>query len=355
MNNPFLSVIIPLYNNESLIERCVNSILAQPFRDLEIIIVNDGSKDNSAEIADALAVKHQNIQVVHQSNAGVSAARNHGIHLAKGNYLVFCDSDDLWIDNVLTHEFVNDIVSNPAEVICCGFFRRIGSAQVKLSMDGQVGSRTIGPEFIHIPYSKYHVCSQLYLRSFIRKYDIMFKEGLKVTEDKLFVDMCFYCSDTVRFIDHPFYVYFDNPASFMNSKWDAFGTLMHGFNGRMWESQVLAQKRSYGAAVDATTIKILQALAVGCILEMLQAHFSNSLSMKRARQQLEHYGLTPYLDTYEQYYSSGPVADEFRLFQTHPYLFAWKYRIKGFIRSTVRRLLPKSMVEKKRLQNASNA
>lgn len=89
-----VSVIIPVYNVTSSLERCVRSVLNQSYRDFEIILIDDGSKDGSADICDRLVQKYTNIRVVHQSNSGVSAARNRGIELAKGRYLCFVDSDD---------------------------------------------------------------------------------------------------------------------------------------------------------------------------------------------------------------------------------------------------------------------
>ena len=91
---PYISVIVPVYNAEKTIERCVNSITGQTFSDLEIILINDGSKDSSGKLCDALAGKDDRITVLHKKNGGVSAARNSGIELAKGEYIQFVDSDD---------------------------------------------------------------------------------------------------------------------------------------------------------------------------------------------------------------------------------------------------------------------
>ena len=91
---PLISVVVPVYNAGKTIERCVDSISSQSFSDLEIILVNDGSTDDSGRICDALAACDNRIQVFHKENCGVSAARNSGIKLATGEYLLFVDSDD---------------------------------------------------------------------------------------------------------------------------------------------------------------------------------------------------------------------------------------------------------------------
>ena len=91
---PVISVIIPVYKCEKYLENCVNSILNQTFSDFEIILVDDGSPDNSGKICDALAEKHGNITVLHQNNQGQAAARNNGVKIARGEWLHFVDADD---------------------------------------------------------------------------------------------------------------------------------------------------------------------------------------------------------------------------------------------------------------------
>ena len=88
-----LSVIIPVYNVEHTLERCVQSVLTQNFADMEIILVDDGSTDGSSALCDTYGNK-KNITVIHQDNAGLSAARNTGLTVAKGRYVTFVDSDD---------------------------------------------------------------------------------------------------------------------------------------------------------------------------------------------------------------------------------------------------------------------
>jgi glycosyltransferase involved in cell wall biosynthesis len=95
------SIIIPAYNASKHIENAINSVVKQPFFDYEIIIVNDGSKDNTLEIVNKLASKYMNIRVIAQSNSGASIARNNGIRHAKGDYIFFMDADDVIVENSL--------------------------------------------------------------------------------------------------------------------------------------------------------------------------------------------------------------------------------------------------------------
>ena len=97
------SLIVPLYNRQDTIRACLDSLLVQEEQDYEIIIVNDGSTDTSGEIADEYANKFNNIKVIHKENGGLSSARNAGIEVACGNYLLFPDSDDEYKPNLLNY------------------------------------------------------------------------------------------------------------------------------------------------------------------------------------------------------------------------------------------------------------
>ncbi len=112
-----VSVVIPVYNVKPYLERCINSVLRQTYKDLEIIIVDDGSTDDSGELCDQIATKDQRIRVIHQRNQGVSAARNTGIREAAGEYIVFIDPDDLWLldDGLAT---VMNYCDETTELIC---------------------------------------------------------------------------------------------------------------------------------------------------------------------------------------------------------------------------------------------
>lgn len=92
------SIIVPAYNVENYLEQCINSILVQSFNDYEIIIVNDGSTDKTGKICDNFASKNKQIKIIHKKNGGLSSARNTGLEFASGEYTIFLDSDDFWID-----------------------------------------------------------------------------------------------------------------------------------------------------------------------------------------------------------------------------------------------------------------
>ena len=97
METPLLSVIVPVYNVADYLSRCVDSILAQHVEAMEVILVNDGSRDSSGSLCDSYAEKDSRIRVLHKENGGLSSARNAGLDICRGEYVAFVDSDD-WVE-----------------------------------------------------------------------------------------------------------------------------------------------------------------------------------------------------------------------------------------------------------------
>lgn len=92
---PLISIIVPVYNSEKYLSRCIESILAQSFKNLEIILIDDGSKDASSSICDSYAASDSRIKVIHQENGGIAKAQNTGLDIAHGDYIAFADNDDI--------------------------------------------------------------------------------------------------------------------------------------------------------------------------------------------------------------------------------------------------------------------
>ncbi|MGF2941895.1 glycosyltransferase family 2 protein [Enterococcus xiangfangensis] len=116
-----ISIIVPVYNVEKYLRKCVDSILAQTFTDFELILVDDGSPDNSGAICDQYAEKDSRIKVIHKENGGLSDARNAGIEVAKGKYLGFIDSDDYIADDMYELLY-NNIIKEKADLSICGIY-----------------------------------------------------------------------------------------------------------------------------------------------------------------------------------------------------------------------------------------
>lgn len=121
-----ISVIIPIYNAEKDIYNCVESIINQDYTNIEIILVNDGSKDNSLQICNSIAEKHSNVIVIDKENEGCFSARNVGLKKATGSYIAFVDSDD-YILPMMYKELVKILEDTNSDIVCCGRYRNINN------------------------------------------------------------------------------------------------------------------------------------------------------------------------------------------------------------------------------------
>ena len=132
MKQPWISVIIPVYGVEKYIAQCLESIINQTYKNLEIIVVNDGTKDRSAEIAKEYAAKDSRIKVYDFKNGGLSVARNRGLEIATGDYISYIDSDD-WLDTKMYETLLEAAMKNDADMVKCGIIETNGVAEEKIT------------------------------------------------------------------------------------------------------------------------------------------------------------------------------------------------------------------------------
>ena len=125
-----VSVIVPVYNVEKYLNRCIESILGQSYKNFEVLLIDDGSTDSSGRLCDALATKDKRVKVFHQNNKGISAVRNFGIERASGNLVAFVDSDD-WIDEHFLRDNINFMVQENADMVFFGFYEVFNDHRVK--------------------------------------------------------------------------------------------------------------------------------------------------------------------------------------------------------------------------------
>lgn len=118
MKYPLISVIVPVYNVEKYLGKCIDSLVSQTYPNLEIVLVDDGSTDNSGRICDSYASQHSQIRVHHRANGGLSAARNSGIYVSTGEYLMFVDSDD-WVSTDITEKLFQNLITADADISSC--------------------------------------------------------------------------------------------------------------------------------------------------------------------------------------------------------------------------------------------
>lgn len=206
-----ISIIIPVYNTEKFVERCINSCEAQnlPKTDYEIIVINDGSVDGSLKIIANLAEKYPNIIVFSQSNAGLSVARNVGMHIAKGQYFMFVDSDD-WIAENCLKSISDKLLSESPDIlaICAADFINGKFVRRQEYTDPTPIS---GPELILRGVSP---CAPfaIWSASFLKKNHLEFYKGI-FHEDSEFTPRAYYYAQKVSFINKIVYFVYQNPKS----------------------------------------------------------------------------------------------------------------------------------------------
>ena len=212
---PTISVIVPVYKVEKYIHRCVDSILSQTFQDFELILVDDGSPDNSGAICDDYAAKDSRVRVIHKENGGLSSARNAGIDAAQGEYLFFLDSDDV-IHPDCFHILAECIRTTGAQIALGEFMRFTGeflSSERFCTWDGNCicksGLETLncffdGRESLH---SLVSACCKLWHRSLFQ--DIRFPVG-RLFEDEFTTYKLYYQAGRIAFAGIVLYFYFVN-------------------------------------------------------------------------------------------------------------------------------------------------
>jgi glycosyltransferase involved in cell wall biosynthesis len=179
-----ISVIVPVYNMENYLEKCLDSITGQSYRNLEIILVDDASKDNSGKICDRYAAKDGRIKVIHRAkNGGLSAARNSGLDIATGDYLGFADSDD-WLEKDMYQFLLDNLLQVNADISLCGFSRIFDDFE--LPNDKSYSYRVLRGEDALALLLQDRIIQNFYWCKLYKK-DLL--NGIRMPEGKIFEDI----------------------------------------------------------------------------------------------------------------------------------------------------------------------
>lgn len=187
---PEVSIIVPIYNAEKSVARCIDSILSQEYTDFELILCDDGSTDKSGQIIDEYREKDERIRVLHKENTGVSDTRNQGIAVAKGKYIQFLDADD-WITVDATKLLVRTMKEGGCDLVISDFYRVIGeriSHKGDIDADGILTQEEFAEYMMVNPADFYYgvLWNKLYKREIIEKYHLKMDESVSWCEDFLF-------------------------------------------------------------------------------------------------------------------------------------------------------------------------
>lgn len=216
--NSKVSIIVPVYNVEKFLEQCVNSILSQTYRNLEVILVDDGSPDKCPQMCDDYAARDQRIKVVHKRNGGLSSARNAGLDVATGEYVMFIDSDD-FIDNN-TVEYLLAVKENcNADIVCYGMFRYNGTNDTLIEntvskKDLEILDQLTTLKKLILRTIDCSSCNKLYERNKIGT--LRFKVG-RNNEDHPFLFELYQRCNSIAYTNKAHYHYRITPGSITNS------------------------------------------------------------------------------------------------------------------------------------------
>lgn len=217
---PMVSMIVPVYNSEKTLSRCIDSILNQTYRDFELILLNDGSTDTSGEICDAYAKRDSRVRVVHKENTGVSDTRNRGIGLARGEYLQFLDSDD-WITPDATALFVRTATEQQCDMVISQFYRVIGehvSQKGAIDEDGLMDRSTYANHMMQKPADFYYgvLWNKFYKRSIITEHRLRMDQSISWCEDFMFNLEYVRHTQTIYAMKVPVYYYVKTKGSLVS-------------------------------------------------------------------------------------------------------------------------------------------
>ena len=234
MNKIKISVIVPAYNVEKYIEKTLRSIMTQSLKEIEIIVINDGSKDKTLEVIKKLSVEDKRIIIVDKNNEGVSVARNEGILLSKGEYLSFIDGDD-WIENLFLEDNYNYAKKNELDMVISDIFIDYKRRKVsKYHKEFQSNKIISGQEYINLYYNGQilrGICNKIIKKEIFIENNLFFLEKMKSGEDmNLTIKLGYICSKIGK-MNKAYYHYIQYSQSVTKQKTsDKLYTFLESFN-----------------------------------------------------------------------------------------------------------------------------
>lgn len=230
---PFFSIIIPIYNVGKYIKRCLDSVVSQTFSDYEVILVDDGSTDDSSIICDEYSKKYDNILVFHKENGGLVSARQAGAKIAKGKYIICVDGDD-WVSEVLLETLYDCIKKSNADIICYGYFNYINCQNNPYEWKYEEGLYTkkkiiekIFPNLIYSSDGKTFPCAiwaKAFKNGLYVDEQLELNPSIRIGEDAACVIPCIHNADSLYIIYDCLYYYRHNGDSMTKNRkpfrWD---------------------------------------------------------------------------------------------------------------------------------------
>lgn len=211
-----ISIVVPIYNTGEYLHKCIKSILAQSLKEFELILVNDGSTDNSGDICDEYVKSDSRVKVIHKRNEGVSIARNVGVEMATGEYIGFIDSDD-WIEPDMYCDLYSFAKKYDVDIVMCDTVSKFDDAPdipdtiVELNNDIILKKNDISPELLKVMAGS--ACRCIYKSDLIFNNNILFPINIPISEDRVFNIYAFGYAKKVYYVKKPYYNRFIRPGS----------------------------------------------------------------------------------------------------------------------------------------------
>lgn len=328
-----LSVIVPVFNAERYLTECVDSILEQEFSDYELILVDDGSSDRSAEICDEYAKRDSRVKVIHQQNRGVAAARNRGLDEASGKYIAFVDSDD-YIEKSMYQSMMTVAYNQKCDFVMCDCVKEYPDKIVPYTHEIRPGYydkkqliTEYYPHLLMMENIEYPPTISNWLCVFQKKLcdGIRYLEGVRFSEDLLFGAQVIQRANSFFYMkDHLYYHYRMNPESathtFASDKWEDYLRLFH----EAQKSFANSEEFDFTQQIDYMLLFFVYN-AVGDILKVCQYNKRQKMEM------------------INEILADPVVRDMFHRVKVHKLSISWKLKIQTWIykyRLGIRLLIP---------------
>lgn len=323
--NDIISVVVPIYNVKKYLEICLHSLVNQTYKNLEIILVDDGSTDGSSAICDIWAKKDNRIKVIHKTHGGVSDARNKGLDIAKGDFIGFVDSDDKIKLNMYEILYKNMKIHN-ADISVCNFIFVHNNDTFDYGKSKNTSIKK-GTEAFNMLFKKNNygnfVWNKLYKHELFNK--IRFPYG-KNYEDIYVMHKLYYNAKTIVFIDKGLYYYISRKTSILEE--ESVSTTIDFFDGMILRAKFPPSKRNIKYLSISMLNKILKSQKI-LLNKNVNKNMQDELK-KKCNYCLENFCTSKYLNKKQMY--------KVFLCKKFPCFYSWIYKIRTKIRNSNNRL-----------------
>jgi glycosyltransferase involved in cell wall biosynthesis len=320
--NYLVSVIIPIYNGEKYLRETIDSVLNQEYNNIQIILINDGSKDKSQATCDEYKKRYSNIVVIQQENRGVASARNLGIQIAEGKYLAFLDADDLWVKNLFDNQLLS-LLNKNYDVIGLGYYR--ANENITRVRAVRVENKEILGGGVKLANSSWnHHSSYFIKREILIKYNI--KIEYRRHEDEIFRIKFLYFARQIVYMNKMLFIYRNNPSSVTHTE-KAIQALYSPII-----DAYLSTKQWFSKNVEA---KEIQEFCDNRIIELIIEFIENLPAEVKNYHDfvilVQNTKYNSYMENYYKFYLNKQKKHAMKLFKNNNKCFYYKYLIKTHI------------------------